>query len=448
MKELLKRLLIVPPIALAIFVFIWMSNREAPVADTPPEAVLAVRSLTLEPRDFSISVSGFGRVEAVRSWTAVAQVEGRLIELTENVSVGELVQKGDRLFSIDPRDYEIALAQAEASRDSAMADLQELDVTEKNYEDRLGVESEILSVLKTEMERQQSLVTGGGAAQTAVDSAVRSYLSQEKVVVDLEAQMALVDPQRVALQASLDSAEANIESAQRDLDNTKIFAPFTGRVVSRDAVEGQYIRIGDALVTIDDTEASEVEGSFQPGELGNMFQSIADTALVAALTQGAEGDAFSGVGSLGLDAKVRLATGGEENEWSASLVRTNGAIDTQTGAIGLVVRVEDPSRFEPTMRRPPLTNGSFVEVILTTPTARGALMVPRSAVHQDSQGTSAYVYLVDSESRLARADVKTDTLVGNDVIVTEGLAAGDRVILSEPQPPILGILLEPVEPTE
>lgn len=448
MREWLKRFLIIPPIAIAVAIFIWMTSQEAPELTPPPEASVAVRSQTIEPVSYAITASGFGRAEAVRSWSAVAQVEGRLVSLSDDVTVGTVVSAGDLLFEIDPRDYEIALAQAEAARASAQADLQELEVNAVNTESSLEVEREILEVLGSELERLETLVSRGGVAQSDLDSTTRSYLSQQKVVVDLEAQLDLFGPQRIAAEASLASAEADIESAQRDLDATTIVAPFAGRVVSSDVVEDEYIRVGDTLLSLDDIVASEVEGAFQIGQIGNLIDSVPSSITLAALSRSGSMDAFSAVSNVGLSAAVRLSSGGDIFEWPATLVRSNGSIDSQTGAIGLVVEVKDPTRVDPATRRPPLTNGVFVEVVLTAPEVRDAILIPRSALRQSAQGAPEFVYVIDANSRLARKDVVSGSIVGNDVAITSGLEIGDRVVLSDPKPAILGLLLEPVDVTE
>ncbi len=203
MKNLLFKLLIIPPIAVGVMAFSWLVGKEPADLPAKPEAVVGVRAVALQRESFKAQISGFGRVEAEQTWSAIAEVEGRITELSASSNVGSVLAAGSRILEIDRRDYEIALSQAIAARNTALSDINELNVSETNYKNSLAVEKQILEVFAAERDRQAELVDRGGVAQAALDSANRSYLGQQSVVVNLEASLNLIAPQRAALQASL-----------------------------------------------------------------------------------------------------------------------------------------------------------------------------------------------------------------------------------------------------
>ena len=178
MIDHLKKLLIVPPLALAILGFLALQRQPASVAQESGEVAVPVRVLELSAEPFAAEISGFGRAEAARSWSGVAEVQGRLTEYSDAIQVGALVSAGETVFAIDPRDFEIAVAQAEANVLSAEASLAELSVSEANQNAQLQAERNILDLLQSDRDRTAALVENGTLSQSALDDDNRTLLSQ------------------------------------------------------------------------------------------------------------------------------------------------------------------------------------------------------------------------------------------------------------------------------
>jgi multidrug efflux pump subunit AcrA (membrane-fusion protein) len=130
-------------------------------------------------------------------------------------------------------------------------------------------------------------------------------------------------------------------------------------------------------------------------------------------------------------------------KYDATLFRFRGTVESETGTLGLAVRVDDPLIANRERRQPPLAVGSFVSVELQASTDRNAIAIPRSAVHQGDDGVP-FAYTVDAEDKLAISVLELGPVAEGRVLVNEGLQAGDRLILSSPRPPILGMPLIPV----
>ncbi|WP_420862650.1 efflux RND transporter periplasmic adaptor subunit [Algirhabdus cladophorae] len=445
MASLIKKFLLFPPIILAVLVAMWLTNRTAVAVEQVEPVALPVRVVTVQADSLAVSASGFGRAEATKTWTGVAEVEGRLTLFPDVLQIGARIGKDDLMFEIDPRDYEIRVAQAQADVLSAEADLERIKVNAANTEATLVVQREILEVFRDERDRMASLVQRGSVAQTSLDSANRSYLSQQATVTGFETDLALVAPDRMAAEATLAKVQADLESAERDLDRTRVVAPFAGRVTQRAADEDQYVRVGDTILSIEDVASSEVEASFQFADLGALFSSFDATALVSQVNAGVIGDELEELAGRFLQAKVIARIGvGDRIEWPAKLVRFTEAVDEDAGTFGIVVRVNDASRPQADRDGPPLVNGTFLEVVLTGPAIEDALLIPREAVRSDTSDDS-YVFVVDADSRLARKAVTLGAGSGSQVVVLDGLELGEQVILSDPQPAVLGALLAPVD---
>lgn len=435
--------MIIPPILVGIAFFYWMNLEDRGGEESAPrEEALAVRVTEVAETPFRPSVTGYGRVAAASTWSAISQVQGRAVEVNPELSPGWIVDEGDLLVAIDPRDYEIALAKAETARDSARASLRELDATAANTRETLKLERRIEAFLQTEFERQSNLLERGNVAQSVVDQATRTLLSQQKVVLELENRLNLVPVQREIHETSLATRRAEIEEAGRNLQRTRIVAPLTGRISRKSVSQGQFVRTGDNLLTVESIDTAEILAEFRPQTLNNFFRLLFGDDLPYLVVGEDMKEAFEIVAGLDLVVTVH-STIKDSLVWPAKLARFSGRADEQTGAVGIVVEVDDPGFPDPVTRRPPLINGSFVEVRLSAPEPASSIRIERNALRTDPDGVD-FVFLADGDSRLARRDVVVGPVAGDQVVVLAGLAEGDRVVLSDPQPAVYGMLLAPV----
>jgi multidrug efflux system membrane fusion protein len=127
--RLLARLLVVSVIAsLAILAGCGNSNSSRPGgarAATAPQAI-PVGVFSAEKRDMPYYLTGLGNVTAFNTVTVKTRVDGQLVQVA--FQEGQEVKKGDLLVLIDPRPYEVALSQAEATLFKDQAQLQDARV--------------------------------------------------------------------------------------------------------------------------------------------------------------------------------------------------------------------------------------------------------------------------------------------------------------------------------
>ena len=147
---------------------------------------------------------------------------------------------------------------------------------------------------------------------------------------------------------------------------------------------------------------------------------------------------------IGLTAEVRLAISSFVARWPAEVNRVRETVDPQTRTIGVVVVVDEPLRNAIPGVRPPLTKNMYVEVALTGLPLADRLAVPRVALHVDGDGGQV-VYLVGDDGRLEIRPVTIRFVQGDLALVADGLAEGDRVVVSDLIPAIEGMLIDAVE---
>lgn len=440
-----KPLLIIPPIALGILGFMWMTQPEDIVSEPHAQAKLAVRAITVAAKPLTLTARGFGRVEPVQSWNAVSQAEGRVIETLPDLAIGTVADAGDVLIKIDPTDYEIAIAKSQANIAAAEATLAELTRQEENTRRLLEVEQRIFKVAETEFNRVQRLSDSGTVTSATFDTAQRTFLNQENAVVNLTNTLALYPTQRASAEATLAVRQAELAEAERGLQNTTITAPFRGRISSLSVDAGQFVRLGNEMLTLDAINAAEVVGAFQRQDFGNLMRS----AVGPQLTDVAEIDATKAIDYMaqgGISVIVEMDFAGMRARYPAVPSRFQGAVDTETGTIGIAVRVSDPLVANGPQGTPPLEFGSFVSVVLQATPHKEAIAIPRAILHQDDAG-QPFVYTASADDTLELTSVVAGPIAGDSILIMEGLEDGDRVLLSAPRPAVSGISLDVVDVT-
>ncbi len=413
-----RMLLILPPIAVGILVLVLMAGNRKPLVQaetaTPakPVRTVEVRQVELVP-----VAEGYGSVKPAQLWTAVAEVSGRIVELHPRLRDGEILPAGTLLLRIDPVDYELNLAQAEAA-------LAELDIQQTNTKATLEIEQRNLKIAEREYNRISKLAAKGTASQSNLDDAERTLVNSRNAVQNIRNTLALIPTQRKVL-------EAKQTQAERDLANTNIVAPFNLRVANLQIENDQYVSKGQSLFEGDSVDRVEVLAQFPLSSLRRLFigrEDIhADTALM--------GEDLPRM--VQLEPLVRLDMGTTQAEWQAEFVRFSDNVDPQTRTMGVVVAVDKPFEKVKPGVRPPLSKGMFVQVMLRGPVQPNRLVVPRAAL-RDGQ-----LYLVSKEQRLQRQPVKVLFNQGSISVVANGLSKGDRVVVSDLVPAVDGMPLKP-----
>lgn len=299
-----------------------------------------------------------------------ARVSGYLTEI--HFADGQIVNKGDLLFVIDPRPYEIALASARANVAQAEASL--------------------------ELAKRQ-LVRGGELRQ-------KDYLAASDYDTRVQ--------QTKVAEAALDVARAQVRDAELNLQFTRISAPVTGRISAHQVSLGNLISGGGANGSSSPTLLTTIV-SLDPVHF-NFDMSEADYLTFQRAVAG-------GRVSAARDGKlaVQLRLEGDK-EWSLGgrLDFIDNQIDRGAGTIRARA-VLDNRDFS-------LIPGQFARIRLPQTTLYEALMVPEAAVLTD-QSRKIVLTVLDDGTVSAKPIVIGPVQDGFQV-VRSGLAPDDKVIVN------------------
>ena len=216
-----------------------------------------------------------------RSFSLAAKVSGYLdeVSVTDNAHIAA----GAVIAKIAPRDYQIAIDQAQAQVESARAAIAnaaaQIDVASAAIDEAKARETSSAAALqfaKDEADRQRQLQQGGaGSLQTSqqAESSLRQAQAahteaQANISSAMKSKVA-AEAQRNSAQASLKQAEAQKESADQNLNYTTLTAAQPGRVVKISGAKGQFVEAGQAIAMFVPDEIW-VTANFKETQLADM----------------------------------------------------------------------------------------------------------------------------------------------------------------------------------
>jgi membrane fusion protein (multidrug efflux system) len=345
-----------------------------PAAPPPPE----VSVVTVAPERLAISNELPGRLEATRT----AQVRARVPGIVQKrlFTEGSDVKAGTVLFRIDPASLQASLANVQAARSRAEANLAQASLKVKRY---------------------APLVQTNAISRQEYDDALAA---QKQAQADLEA------------------ARASQQTASLNLGYATVVAPISGRIGRAQVTEGALVGQGEAtpLATIQQLDPIYVNLTQSSSELLKLRQAMSAGKLK----------------TVGRDqASVSLVTeDGTPYPQTGKLLFSDLAVDQSSGAITLRAEFPNPDRF--------LLPGMYVRARLEQAVNESAITVPQQAVQRDNNGAS--VMTVGADGKVAPRPIKTGSVQGDKWIVTDGLKEGDVVIVEGLQKVQPGAAVKPV----
>jgi RND family efflux transporter MFP subunit len=427
-----RKALIVPPILAGIAVLIFVKSRNTGPAQEPPaEASRPLRVITVPHVTVVPRALGYGTAKPGDIWTAVAEVKGRVTFVHPELKAGAIIRGGTEVLRIDPTDYDLRVAGLKAEIAQIEAQQDELQAQESNIKNALQIEQRSLELAQQDLKRVEDLRTANATAEATLDEALRNVLRQQQTIQSLESQRNVLPAQRDALAAGLLAKEANLDQAKVDRDRTVLSAPFDCRLSDVALEVGQFLTAGQVLFEAYGAAVTEVEVQMPIDQVRRLL-----TPRDEVIDLG--GDAMQTVRDIfDVQAIVRMRSGGFVVQWEGRFDRIREELDLQTRTLRIVIAVDNPYEGVVPGKRPPLSPGMFCEVELRGAARPDQIVLPRASVRD------GMVFLVDGQKRLVQRAVTIAFSQGSLSVVSEGLKAGETLIVSDPTPAVEGMLVEP-----
>jgi RND family efflux transporter MFP subunit len=333
----------------------------------PQDRSPLVRTIRAELASVTLRVQTQGTVVPRTESDLVAEVSGRIIEVSPSLASGGFLEPDEVLVTIDPIDYEIAVERARAALARA--------------ESRLGL-------AQTALGRQQRLAKRNVGSPADLETA-----SSNAQVAD----------------ADVRDSRAALRHAEHELERTRIRVPFAGRVREKKVDVGQYVNRGTPVARVYAVDYAEVRLPIPDSDAAFLNLPID----------------YRGSESSAPQPRVRLRASftGRDYTWQGRIVRTEGELDPKTRMIHAVARVEDPYGRGEDPDRPPLAVGLFVEAEISGRVLHDVVRLPRAALRGKSE-----VAVVNDDGRVELRQVEVLRRDRRQVLIASGIAAQERVI--------------------
>lgn len=331
-------------------------------ARSEPEQAMAlpqvdVARVLVEP--VTIKETFTGRLEAPETIQLRPRVSGYIQEVA--FEEGELVEAGDLLFRIDPRPYEARAKSARAALDQARSQLK---------------------LAEQEAERAQQLMEERAVSR-------EEYEQRQAALARARAEVGV--------------AEAAVDTAELDLEYTRVTAPVSGRAGRARVTRGNLANADESLLTTI-VSVDPLHVYF----VSNESDALGSLPLVDA--------------SANTEVRVTLA-GQQDASHVGRLDYVDNRLDADTGTLTFRAELRNPGGL--------LKPGQFARVEMPVTRLERAVLVDRKAVLTDQD--RRYVYVVDGDDTVVRRQVHTGREVDGLLVIDAGLNSGDRVVINGTQ---------------
>lgn len=326
----------------------------------PPPAVTVAKPVV---RDIVEDDEFVGRFEALDEVDIRARVGGYLEKV--HFTDGDIVDKGDLLFTIDQRPYRAAVDEAEANLKIARS---QVEYTRK------------------QLERARELSTRGNISVSALDERQQEY---------------------VAALAQVEGAKAALDSARLDLEYTEIRAPFSGRI------DRHLISVGN-LVVPDTTLLTSIV-ALDPIYF---YFDIDERSFLAYARDARERGVSLQEGAGSLPVKVRLSDA-RDGSFQGHLDFAENRVDQNTGTMRVRAVFDNPDLV--------MQPGLFGIVNIPGSLPYRGVMIPDSAITADQD--KRLVYVVDGEGKVSRQEIRPGPRLHGYRVVREGLSGDETIVV-------------------
>lgn len=365
-KRLFRLLSLIAVIAVVVIAWRYFHSTTPPAGSTAKTTSNGGRgegrrAMTTPPvqvaRSFTASVpyylTGLGTVTSANTVTVRSRVSGQLMAL--HFEEGQQVAAGALLAEIDPRPFVVEVTQAKG---------------------QLAKDKALLANARRDLARYQGLVKTNLVSRQELDT-------QSSLVKQYE--------------ATVQSDQGALDSAQLQLDYSKIAAPASGRVGLRQVDIGNYITSTDNLLVLTQTHPIDAVFSLPEDRIATLLkaQKSGQPVVVEAWDRANQQMLSQGL-----------------------LLSMDNQIDTTTGTIKLKARFENGDDL--------LFPNQFVNIRMKVDTLQNAVIAPAAAVQMGNEGH--FVWLLNDKNQASKHLISIGIQYGQNVVINSGLNADEQVV--------------------
>jgi len=410
-RVLVSLVLVAAAIGAGLGLFQYMLATRPPVTQAvTPERPRIIDSRMVTPGDVSPVLTLYGQITSGRSVDLRMLVAGEVRAIAPGMSEGGRVRAGEMLVEVDRFEFEGALVRARADLAEAEARLAETDARLKAERDGIARAREQLMISEREVARLTLLATREAASEAQLDQSRLRVSAARGTLETRENQIGILDAQRRREDAVLSRLRFAVAKAERDLENTRLVAPFDAIISNAAADRGRLLAVSDRVASLSDPSRVEVRFTLNDAQYGR----LAAAGMIE-----------------GRPVTVRWRAGEMVSEKPAIIARVAPTVAANTGGFDVFAVISNPERAAQ------LRPGAFVEVTAADRVVTAAVSLPASAIHAGD-----FVFVVGQNNRLQSVKITRVGFDGEAVVVRGDLKSGDVVMTSRLAEAAPGLLVE------
>ncbi len=322
---------------------------------------MLVEVFSAKPESPNMIVETYGTVEPKESLKFIAEVSGKITQVSAFFVEGGYVAKGTKLLTIDRRSFELGLKSAAAGRIQTEAALAIFKQNVINLQSSIKIAQADFRLAKAEFMRINTLFGKKVIAKTALDKAKQVYIRSLNNLDNLNNQLKLSDSQHKELLSRKSMADVAQEQAKLQLQKTVITAPFNGYILEKIVKNGEYVNPGAYLGSLYKENSFEVTGNIAQKDLEWIVP---------------------GINIKPLDAEVIFDNLQNKITWQAKAVRTKSAVDIHTRTLPVVIQI-DAEGFD-NKKKAMLRPGIFVKILIKGKKENGIYILPVNLIGENN----------------------------------------------------------------
>lgn len=351
-------------IVMALIILSGCGQPEQAQAKGPAMQAMPVGVVTVKSQAITLTKELPGRVSA----SQIAEIRPQVTGIIQHrlFTEGAEVKQGQALYQIDPAIFEAQVATNKAAIKKAEANI---------------------ANAKAKLTRYKNLLKTKAASQQDYDEAVASFKSAE---------------------ADLLTAKAQLQTAEINLNYTKVKSPIDGQIGKSEVTAGALVNANQegTLATVTQLDPIYVDLTQSSTELTRLKQAIASGTL----TRDKE-----------LHSKVELMLeDGSVYPYPGKLKFSEVTVNTSTGSVSLRAEFPNPDKM--------LLPGMYVRAAIVEGVKESAILAPQRGVNRNTKGQPTAL-VVSKDNKVEPRVLTVDRTVGAQWLVTDGLVDGDQLIV-------------------
>ena len=388
-------------------------NKE-PRAQKARERTFTVKVVPAEVTSMNPTLNAFGEIQSRKTLDLRMAAGGQIQELSTNFVEGGSVNSGELLIRLDDSNYQSAVDLAENNLIDAENEVSESGRNLSFSKDELAAAEEQEELRLRALKRQQDLVKRGVGTAAALENAELAASAATQAVLSRKAAVDQAKNRGAQAETRLVRAELALNDAKRKLEDTVLYAEFSGLLSGVSLVKGGIVSANERLGQLIDPEVLEVSFKISTQQYTRLLDDNGDL----------------------LKAPVSIALTNTDQGLTADGVIIRDSASVAKGQTGRQVyaKLTKSVGFKP---------GDFVAVKVEEPTLNWVVALPATALDASNS-----VLLLGEGERLEEAQVKLMRRQGNEVIVRSRDLTGKEIVAQ--RTPVLGagIKVKPIRSGE